>query len=82
MLAPDKGNVFDKVHACEEATKLTDRCKRTNVSIASAPRAKYGRWPEKLRDLPTPPAGFTLDPTPETCTIAAEWQNYCDAKVK
>jgi hypothetical protein len=25
LMAPDKGDVFDKVHACEEATKLAER---------------------------------------------------------
>jgi hypothetical protein len=82
IVPPDKGDVFDKVQACEQAANLAQRCKQANVSLASSPWIKYGGWPEKLRDLPTPPAGFILDPTPETCAIAAEWQNYCKAKVK
>lgn len=82
IVPPDKGDVFDKLQACEQAANLAQRCKQANVSLASSPWIKYGGWPEKLRDLPTPPAGFTLDPTPDTCAIAAEWQNYCKAKVK
>ena len=37
LMAPDKGDVSDKVHACEEATKLAECCTRANISIASAP---------------------------------------------
>jgi hypothetical protein len=82
FVPPDKGDIFDKVHACQEADQLLERCKRASISLDSSPWTKYGGWPTKLRDLPTPPAGYALDPSPDTCAIAAEWRNYCKAKVK
>lgn len=82
LIAPDRGDMFDKVAACDQAGKLVERCKLAKVSSDSSPWVKYGGWPEKLRDLPTPPAGYTLDPNAEECAIAAEWRNYCKAKVK
>ncbi len=82
LLPPDKGDVFDKVAACEAADKLFQRCTRAHVSFDSSPWVKYGGWPNKLRELPKPPAGYTPDPSPEPCSIAAEWRNYCKAKVK
>jgi hypothetical protein len=83
IIPPDKGDVFDKVAACDQAEKLLDRCRRANISSkTSAPWTKYGGWPDKLRELPMPPAGYVLDPSPEVCPIAAEWHNYCKAKVK
>lgn len=72
----------NKVAACEQATTLAEHCARANISTTSAPGARYGDWPGKLRELSAPPPGYALDPTPDTCTIAAEWQNYCKAKVK
>lgn len=83
IIPPDKGDVFDKVAACEEANKLLERCRRANISsTSSAPWAEYGGWPTKLGELPTPPAGYVLDPSPDVCLTAAEWHNYCKAKVK
>jgi hypothetical protein len=79
---PDMGDIFDKVAACQQADSLLDRCQKAHVSFDSSPWVKYGGWPDKLQKLPTPPAGYTLDPSPETCAIAAEWRNYCKAKVK
>lgn len=83
LVPPDKADIFDKVAACDEANKLLDRCRRANVSsTSSAPWVKYGGWPDKLGTLPIPPAGYTLEPSPDVCMIAAEWRNYCKAKVK
>jgi hypothetical protein len=83
LIPPDKGDVFDKVAACDAAEKLLDRCRRANISSTeSAPWAKYGGWPEKLKGLPAPPSGYLLDPDREVCVTAAEWHNYCKAKVK
>jgi len=83
LIPPDKGNIFDKVAACEEADRLLDRCRRASISSTRlSPWVKYGGWPDKLGQLPTPPAGYTLDPSPEVCMIAAEWHNYCKVNVK
>ena len=82
LLPPDKGDMFDKMAACDAAEKLAQRCSAAHVSFDSSPWIKYGGWPVKLRELPKPPAGYTLDPSPETCSIAGEWRNYCKAKIK
>jgi hypothetical protein len=82
LLPPDKGDVFDKIYACEQATKLAQKCKLANVSLGSSPWLKYGGYPTPLSDFPKLPAGATFDPTPRICGIAAEWQNYCKVKVK
>jgi hypothetical protein len=82
LIPPDRGDMLDKIHACQNADQLLDRCKRDNVSPDSSPWIKYGGWPTKLRELPTPPAGYTLDPSPDLCAIVGEWRNYCKAKVK
>lgn len=82
FIPPDKGYWFDKAAACEEADKLIERCRHANISSSQSPWVKYGGWPDKLGTLPTPPPGFTLEPTPDVCVTAAEWRNYCKANVK
>jgi hypothetical protein len=82
LLSPDKGDMSDKAAACDMAEKLVQKCGEAHASIDSGPWVKYGGFPDKLRELPKPPAGYTLDPQPDTCSIAAEWRNYCKVKVK
>jgi hypothetical protein len=42
-IPPDRGDIFDKVAACDQADKLLDRCRRANISsTTSAPWVKYG----------------------------------------
>jgi hypothetical protein len=82
LIPPDKGDVFDKAEACDEADKFIDKCRRANIPTTNSPWVRYGGWPDKLGELPTPPPGFTLEPAPDLCVIAAEWHNYCKAKVK
>jgi hypothetical protein len=83
LAPPDKcRDVFDAAESCDHASKTVERCNRANIPLTSAPWVKYGGSPEKLREFPTSPAGYPLDPSTETCTIAAEWHNYCKAKFK
>ena len=72
LLAPDRGDIFDRVAACEEADRLVSLCRRQNFKL---PKDSF--VPDTLRDLPQPPKGFKLDPSVDTCELAGEWQNYC-----
>jgi hypothetical protein len=60
LLAPDKGDVFDRIAACQEADRLVTECNAKNLGT-NKPWVKYGGFSKPLPSLPTPPKGYKLD---------------------
>ena len=76
LLAPDKGDVFDRIAACQEADRLVTECNAKNLGT-NKPWVKYGGFSKPLPSLPTPPKGYKLDASESVCKVAIEWQNFC-----
>ncbi|MGC2830706.1 MAG: hypothetical protein WB994_13795 [Candidatus Acidiferrum sp.] len=76
LLAPDKGDLLDRVAACREADRLITECNAKNLG-ADKPWVKYGGFSKPLPSLPTPPQGYKLDASESVCKVAIEWQNFC-----
>jgi len=77
LLAPDKGDVFDRVAGCEEADRLLSLCKSKNIKSDQKPWVTYGGFSKPLPTLPVPPAGYKLEASESVCGIAVEWKNFC-----
>ena len=76
LIAPDKGDMFDRVAACQEADRLVTECNAKNLG-ADKPWVKYGGFSKPLPPLPTPPKGYKLDASESVCKVVIEWQNFC-----
>jgi hypothetical protein len=74
---PDKGDVFDRVAACQQADEFVAVCKKQNVRPTPGSFAAYGGYADHLPEWAKPPSGYKLDATPQSCEVAMEWQNYC-----
>ncbi len=70
---PDKLKPWEKYAACSEATKLVASCKAARLYTA----VPNGWWTIPLPILPSPPPGYDLDATADSCKAAAEWESYC-----
>jgi hypothetical protein len=79
-LPPDKGDVFDRVAACDRAEHLTTSCKAKNISVGKDNPAYYDGWQDPLPLLPVPPNSYELDPSPQVCGIVYQWRNFCRAQ--
>lgn len=78
-LPPDKGDVFDQAAACLRAERLAHSCKAKHISVGKDNFAYYNGWETPLPMLPVPPRSSELDPSPEVCGIAYQWENFCRA---
>ena len=81
-LPPDKGDIFDRVAACQRGERLANACKAKHFTVGKDNFAHYGGWQTPLPSLPLPPASYELDPSQADCGTAYQWQNFCRAKVK
>lgn len=76
LMAPDKGDMLDRVAACQEADRLVTECNARNLGT-DKPWVKYGGFSKPLPFLPTPPKGYKLDASESVCKVVIEWQNFC-----
>ncbi len=79
-LPPDKGDIFDRVAGCQRAERLASSCRAQHISVGKENVAHYDGWETPLPSLPVPPASYELDPSPQVCGTAYQWQNFCKAK--
>jgi hypothetical protein len=74
---PDQRDVFDRAAACQQADEFVALCKKQNVKPTPGSFAAYGGYADHLPKSAKPPSGYKLDPTPQSCEVAMEWQNFC-----
>lgn len=74
---PDRGDVFDRAAACQQADEFVALCKKKNIRPPPGSFAAYGGYADHLPEWTSPPTGYKLDATPQSCEVAMEWQNFC-----
>ena len=79
-LPPDKGDIFDRVAACQRGERLAKACKAQHFTVGKDNVAYYDGWETPLPSLPVPPASYELDPNQADCGTAYQWQNFCRSK--
>ena len=79
-LPPDKGDIFDRVAACQRGERLAKACKAQHFTVGKDNFAYYDGWETPLPSLPVPPASYELDPNQADCGTAYQWQNFCRSK--
>jgi hypothetical protein len=79
-LPPDRGDIFDRVAGCQRAEHLANSCKANHISVGKENVAHYDGWEDPLPSLPMPPPSHELDPSPQVCGTAYQWQNFCRSK--
>jgi hypothetical protein len=79
-LPPDKGDIFDRVAGCQRAERLASSCKAQHISVGKENVAHYDGWEDPLPSLAMPPPSYELDPSPQVCGTAYQWQNFCRSK--
>jgi hypothetical protein len=81
--APDRGEPWERYAACAEGERLVPLCKKAHIANADAKDTADG-WITvgSLPSLPKVPKEYKLDPDPQTCRTAYEWDSYCHHPLK